>query len=64
MAGLEEEAMTECRTCEYCGAVTTAQRRHRCSICLLLVCPGCYREDDKSCVACFTLLDRKLAESE
>ena len=56
--------MTECRTCEYCGAVTTAQRRHRCSICLLLVCPGCYREDDKSCVACFTLLDRKLAESE
>lgn len=52
-----------CRTCEYCGAVTTEQRRHRCHECLLLVCDACWREDGKCCVACFTLVERKLEEA-
>lgn len=51
-----------CRTCEYCGATTTEKKRDRCPVCLLLVCGGCWREEDKCCVACFTLAERKLAE--
>lgn len=48
-----------CRTCEYCGD-TTAERRKRCSICGLLVCPTCFREAVRCCDACLTLADRKL----
>ncbi len=53
-----------CRTCEYCGAVTTEKKRDRCPECLLLVCGGCWREEDKCCNACFTLAERKLRSAE
>ena len=53
-----------CRTCEYCGAVTTERKRERCPECRLLVCRACWREDVKCCDACFTLADRKLRTVE
>ena len=50
-----------CRTCDYCGSVTTDLRRRRCPECRLLVCDPCWHEEGKCCVACFTLMDRMLA---
>jgi len=53
-----------CRTCDYCGGFVIAQVRKRCPECRLLVCCDCWDDELKCCVACVTLLDRKLRVHE